>query len=574
MFFLKKSTLVLAAVLLIVFSLVLASCTPTDCTSHKDSDNDGKCDVCSEEMKAKCTAHKDADDNGKCDSEECDESFFDGCDTKDCTDTDGDGKCDNDGCDKPVSGEPNNGKTTLTVKVVDEDGNVITGGKIQICKEGEACQKPVSLDENGTAVFEVEPGVYYASFASLPEGYSELSESKKYYFTDTDELTVTLTNKVNYTVSVLDPNGNFMSDIIVHVMKDGNAVATNVAFGNSLSFTLPYGSYTVELEFNTGDQYHFDATKCILTPEDNELSISLYLAPTEKESVYAVPKYSSDHVKFTAYYLKEGCAYVTLKGDEMTYFLFRPEIGGVYELYADTSYELYTGYYGNPLAALAYNSGDVDESGKKLILNIRESSIGGEYLVGVRSDEAKKVSCAFTITRVSDPITSPEDEPYDVITSKLDLSPVTLGGEGYTVNVTNIDISKKITVVLGDDGYYHIGSKDGDIVYVRITTKSDYIDAFSTICDTSAFNAYFYDEDGSFLKKEIYNDLIWAYAEVADELTGLYPLTEELAVAIKNHGEYYGWWNATSGGFIFSGIPFDLESAWLFACATVEITED
>ncbi len=38
-----------------------------------------------------CT-HKDADDNGKCDS--CGETFADGCDKTECIDANGDGKCD------------------------------------------------------------------------------------------------------------------------------------------------------------------------------------------------------------------------------------------------------------------------------------------------------------------------------------------------------------------------------------------------------------------------------------------------------------------------------------------------
>ena len=548
---------------------------PDACT-HTDKDDNGKCDECSLDFTDGCDKnHTDVNDDGLCDFGE--EAFTDGCDTKACLDTDGDGKCDNEGCDKSLAPQNPDEKITLTIKVVDGEGNALTGAKVQICKEGEACQKPVSLDENGTAAFSVEPGVYYATLSSLPEGYTEEVSGAKYYFGNSTKITVTLTKEeptaLDYKVTVVDAAGNPVSDIIVYLKKDGAQVGFNVALGNTLVFNLPTDTYSVELEF-TGTEYFYEKDKCILTPDESELTVTLYLAPTEKEVVYAVPKDGSDHKPYNAYYLGEGSTYVTIKADEMTYFLFRPQRGGIYEFYADTARELYTGYYGNPLAALASNTAELDESGKKIILNIRDSSVGGEFLIGVRSDEKKTVNCIFTIDRISDPIRTPEDEPYQQITSKLELSPLVLGGEGLTVNVTNIDITQKVTVVLNNsDGYYHLGDENGPIVYVRITTKSNYIDSFSTICGTSAMHCYFYDEEGNFVKKELYNELISEYAAVADEKTGLYPLTEEMAAAIKNHGNYVGWWQATGANYIFTGTPIDVESAWLYACATVEITE-
>ena len=230
----------IAFVLSLVFAFSSCGCDHTDanddgicdncedsyndgCDVHADKNDDGKCDVCQKDFTDGCDTkdcldtdndgkcdnegcdkatdnkpvppceHKDADDNGKCDS--CTEDYTDGCDTKDCLDTDNDGKCDNDGCDKATDNKPTppaDEKVTLTVTVVDEDGNPITGIKVQICKEGEACQKPMSVDANGKVTFTVDAGVYYASLPSIPEGFVETDDDGKYYFADKTDITVTL----------------------------------------------------------------------------------------------------------------------------------------------------------------------------------------------------------------------------------------------------------------------------------------------------------------------------------------------------------------------------------------------
>jgi len=67
--------------------------------------------------------------------------------------------------------------------------------------------------------------------------------------------------------------------------------------------------------------------------------------------------------------------------------------------------------------------------------------------------------------------------------------------------------------------------------------------------------------------KYSYNDMIAAYYEHCDS-NGVYPLTEELAEAIKLHGKSAGWWNPTSPDFLFNGKPYKEENAWLFLCCT------
>ena len=60
-----------------------------------------------------------------------------------------------------------------------------------------------------------------------------------------------------------------------------------------------------------------------------------------------------------------------------------------------------------------------------------------------------------------------------------------------------------------------------------------------------------------------------------DANAGVYPLTEDLKYIIQQRGDYYGWWNAGSKGYIFldaqgvADLTINPEVAWLFACAYI-----
>ena len=82
------------------------------------------------------------------------------------------------------------------------------------------------------------------------------------------------------------------------------------------------------------------------------------------------------------------------------------------------------------------------------------------------------------------------------------------------------------------------------------------------------FGGFVYDDEGNFVGKYSYNSMIESYLQYCDH--GVYPLTEELAEAVKLHGQNAGWWNPTSGNYLFSNVLAVLENAWLFACCTAE----
>ncbi|MBR5279236.1 MAG: hypothetical protein IKU23_08285, partial [Clostridia bacterium] len=124
--------------------------------------------------------------------------------------------------------------------------------------------------------------------------------------------------------------------------------------------------------------------------------------------------------------------------------------------------------------------------------------------------------------------------------------------------------------------FYHLNSADGPIVLVRLTEDSDYIACFYNILDRSGVSRYFYDNDGNFTKKVSYDKCLLEYIDCADETEGVYPLTEDLKHIIQNRGEYVGWWNPQSSGYIFkdergiNDLSINTEIAWLLMCCYAE----
>ena len=103
-----------------------------------------------------------------------------------------------------------------------------------------------------------------------------------------------------------------------------------------------------------------------------------------------------------------------------------------------------------------------------------------------------------------------------------------------------------------------------------------YLPCFKNILDRSGISKYVFDENDECIEKISYSECLLEYIDYADTTTGVYPLTEDLKMIMQERGEYVGWWNSESAGFIFndaSGMPIpglNVENAWLFMCAFVQ----
>ena len=274
----------------------------------------------------------------------------------------------------------------------------------------------------------------------------------------------------------------------------------------------------------------------------------------------------------------DGTFYATgLEGGKTVFFLFVPTKDGVYEFSA--SVEGTVGYYGAPINAIAKPIEPLADDNGVVTIVIKNKNIGESYenttpyLIGITADDETVNDCLFTIKRAGNPEYTVDDLPYTGVTNLGTLESFFVGYKNWDVTVNNIDITSKKTVVLGEDGYYHLGSADGEIVYVRINKESDFIASLYDICQTDILCAYIYDKDGEFVAKEHYNLLISQYSEVADQSIGIYPLDDYLMRAIKNGGENKGWWKKGSMNYLFGTDIVDVESAWLFVCCTISVND-
>lgn len=380
-----------------------------------------------------------------------------------------------------------------------------------------------------------------------------------------------------YTVRVKDYNGNPVSNGAVVVFYDGDTQLAMQPCGTDgvATKTLSAGEYTVKVSFTGGDDaFYYDDTKLTVSKSSPEAEVVVYPRVTGEATVLSIPHSTVDELGLTvstmeqkdAYSLSEGCTYIELAQDEMTYFLFAPKRAGIYALSVASGDNCTFSYYGMPHyihESPVYESTDgitqvtVEEGGVKddptnttiWVLGAKAQVAGG-YIV--------------KIERVGDPAWSVSQEEWTIYETTATLSQCTVP-EGTELN--EFDLTKTYELVYNEnDGCYHLDTADGATVYVYLTVDNEFVDCFQTILNNGTVRAYFYDDNGNFVKKEAYGPCLKEYFAYVDEENGVYPLTKDLEYIIKSYGEHQGWWDAQSAGFIIEVPGLNAESAWLFMC--------
>ena len=199
------------------------------------------------------------------------------------------------------------------------------------------------------------------------------------------------------------------------------------------------------------------------------------------------------------------------------------------------------------------------------------------YVLGVDVVDEKTTNCVISIERVGDAVKTLADEPWDIYEKTCELKAYTLPEDAEIKEFDLTASTDTYKVVYNEeDGFYHLKSADGPLVLVRLAEDCDYIACFNTMIERSDVNKYFFDEDGEFEKKERYTDCLLEYIEYVDENEGVYPLTKDLKYIIQQRGEYVGWWDIESNGYIFKDVDgnndssINSEIAWLLMCCYIE----
>ena len=381
----------------------------------------------------------------------------------------------------------------------------------------------------------------------------------------TAEVIETTAAEVSYKVTVLNHDGTPASDIIVKVQKNGEDVSFNlVGPTGSAAFKLEEDRYTVLIEAPSGAALHYDTEAAVLTPDAPEITLTVYEASVSTQPLNA-PSKKGDYTRFDAASVGEGLVYVPYNPSDYTYVVFTPTRPGMYAFSCEDK-EVTISYHGAPINVFETSLAEPEDG--VITLPVTAGSIGDSLDATAQFVfrlEGSGSGCMFRVTRTGDVPKSPYDEPWTIpMPTADDLKPY----EGMTDGtLTDLDVTNPaLTVVKGEDGYYHLNNADGPVVFIRLSSAGPYMADFKKVCETARICAYLYHADGSFDKRISYNELIEAYLTVVNE-DGAVPLNDQLADMVKTAGDYMGWWNFSDDLDIFGDKIVDPAIAWLFACA-------
>ncbi len=378
----------------------------------------------------------------------------------------------------------------------------------------------------------------------------------------------TLSKEAAYQVKIQDALGNpYTENIAIKFLKDGQQVAMQIVNEQGVAEkTLARDSYTVEVQFtDPSAHYVYDTSDLTLTANKTELTVVLAKELGEDKINLAPPEAEPQYI----YFITPGCTSITLNPQSRTHYVFSPEQAGTYE-FSIAGSDVKIGYYGE--IHFIQENCPIEVRDNKFQMSISNDMLGGTPVIGVDAGEGNATLC---INRLGDAAWTIEDEEWTYYKADVTVAPYTLPA-GSTLNRFDIKSTEGYDLAFNEaDGYYHLNSADGPLVLVRLTTAGDsleYLDSFQEMTESYYLRRIFFAEDGSFIKKEGYNQCLKKYIEGCDKTGGVYPLTEDLKYMIENIGIQQGWFDASQPTYLFRdsdglNIPgINNEIAWLFMC--------
>ena len=393
--------------------------------------------------------------------------------------------------------------------------------------------------------------VYAADSITIARATIELQSDSKQQYKDV-AFTATTAGTMNVTISG-DPGCRYKTFI--------NGTESLYIKKDTCDYSISAGD-SVIVRF-----YCYDKT--LYTSADGTVSYTVTFTETQNSVVQKEEKAISD-IK-----LNVGKNTLTLDPQAVTtIYEFEPTDNGVYTFTVDQNDAL-VGYWGAGSFYTYDYTADAKTNTLEFIMDegerkeIVESSTGNvistewvspSIMIGVSGAEG---SFTLTVERTGD---AEQKETIQYVDYKNKHTPDT----GFELvleqgqKLTKVDITKQQTVVLGSDGYYHINSSKGPVLYVDlISTNYD----LTTACGGGAFTlrGIYTDENG----EEYYYEFLRSMGQYAKALDGegRYPLTEDLVIFLKAFGSSQGWYMPELSMYneIKSGNFYE-NSAWLVNC--------
>ena len=383
----------------------------------------------------------------------------------------------------------------------------------------------------------------------------------------------TIPATTTYTVQVVDAQGNpYTSGVIVKFMSGTEQVAMQVVNASgAASKELATGDYTVELQLTSEIKCWYDMAAAAVSYSSPTTKITLSTSGgTEQINGYSLLQDGAK--EHNAYIVSEGDTYVNLIPGERNYFVFTPAQSGTYQFRTVTG-DAGIGCYGTTYFVQDNSICEVVDN--VVTVSVSPSMIGSgstgssNYVIGLDATGTADYA-VLRIQRIGEHEETIADKPWTQYQTTVDVKPFTLKGDA--ADLTYVDITGKaedyIFIYNEDDGYYHLNDSNGPVIYVNLGSQAPYVSLQVVIqgdggpSGGAPIRRYFYDENGEFLKKEDYTDILITYFENMDQTAKVYPLTADLIYIIQNGCS--GWWNPNSPDYIFDGCNPEL--GWMFAC--------
>jgi hypothetical protein len=249
-----------------------------------------------------------------------------------------------------------------------------------------------------------------------------------------------------------------------------------------------------------------------------------------------------------------------------TIYEFTPDEIGIYKFTLGDSAAL-IGYWG----AGSFFVQDLTEN-KTNVMEHELNAVGQSIMVGVSNVEGE---FTMTIEKIGSLEEIEQIEYKDYVNKHTPSDANLINTLG--VNINPIDITKVQSVVKGSDGFYHLGSANGPVIYANLSNDAfDILQAFFSGYGALVMRGKYIDPNGN----EYFYDFLNAmrsYATVlynSDYDNVMYPLTEDLMIFLKAFGSYQGWYSPEQSPFEAILSEHNADSAWLVTCVTVSIPSE
>lgn len=365
-----------------------------------------------------------------------------------------------------------------------------------------------------------------------------------------------------YTVAVTDYYGEPIKTAVVSIFSGGSMVSMQAVNDSGVvAVELPIAEYTVSLSFTDGVTRHYTAGS--LAADKPNLTVKVAQDVSSRtELLYGNP----------THFVDIGGTYVTLQADTDNYFFFEPTGEGIFK-FTTSDPTAKISYWGSNPHFIWDQTANTDYADNAFTLTVREGNLGASYIIGVTGAS----DAIIEITLVGGPSFDPDyDAVWEEYEPKKAAQTFKLPSGTQLTQVDLTATADQYNLVLDDNGIYHVGSKTGPVVYIKLGQGAPYVSMYDLLGMTgfggTRFGKKFYDGDGNFLRKESYNVAMLAFTGAVDPNTGVYPLTEDLAYMMQMGGEDKGWWNPADANFLFKDgdgnqdMSINLEIAWMFAC--------